>query len=556
MSQKADRAKHVVKTPPKNPSREVGAMDSTLIIRLVIAVVVFAVALIVKMPAFFRIVLCILAALAAGYDVILDAINSVEEGNYFATSLIVVFVAAIGFVIGFGAESAAMVILYQICALAIAYADKRTRASALSLVRDQDEELVSRVRELMQNKDATKMALEKTLGDSAGLILRIAMIIAVLYAILVPLFTAFPFRVSIHRALMIILVSTPASIIAAMPLTALVALCSSARKGVAFQNAAAMEKAGPVNAIVFDKAGVFSEDCPEVLAVQSDVLDRDTFMNFAAHAVYNSEQPLAQAISAVYDQEYKLDVISDFKELPGSGVELKIGGTPVLLATDEYLISRGASLPQTSGAEGQVFHMIIAGRYIGKIIISANVNGDTGALLSEVKDLSIKRCVLLTEDGDAARAEELGFSEVASANDTAAKLDYVRELSAPKSSQVMYVYSNGIETHSDAAVDVRVSKKAKSKYADAIALPEAVAGIPDAIALSRRMREVAVTNALFAFGIKAILIFLSIIGYCTLWFAVFVDMAAAIATVLNAFRVTKPSKFLAPDPDDEDEEEL
>ena len=60
-------------------------------------------------------------------------------------------------------------------------------------------------------------------------------------------------------------------------------------------------------------------------------------------------------------------------------------------------------------------------------------------------------------------------------------------------------------------------------------------------------------NTLFAFGVKAFLIFLSILGYCTFWFAILMDMVAAVATILNTIRVTIPPK--ASVDDDEDEEE-
>ena len=55
------------------------------------------------------------------------------------------------------------------------------------------------------------------------------------------------------------------------------------------------------------------------------------------------------------------------------------------------------------------------------------------------------------------------------------------------------------------------------------------------------MGQVQAENAVFAFLIKALLIFLAINGKCTLWFALFLDSAAAIATVLNAIRVTQDS---------------
>ncbi len=556
MSQRIGTAKHAIQPPPKNTGREAGAIDSTLTIRLVVAAVIFAVALIVKMSTFLRIVLLILAAVAAGYDIFLEAINSVEEGNYFATPLVVVFVAVIGFVVGYPTESTALIILYQICALALTYAEKRTMDSAMSLVDGQDEELVAKVREILASKDSGDLQIAATMRESAGLILRIAMIFGVLYAILLPLFTAFPFKVSIHRALMIILVSTPASIVAAMPLVGIIGLCFGAQKGVVFNQAKSLEKARNINVAVFDKAGVFSENCPELLSIQSSVLDDETFMNFAAHAAYYSDQPFAKAISNAYDQEYKLEVVSDFKELPGNGVELKIGGTPVILATGEYLSSRGAGLPADTSEDGQPFYLIIAGRYIGKLTVSANVNEETDTLAAAMQDAGVGRCILLTEDSaeESQRiAESLGFTEFDAANDTPGKLAYIQNLCETPSNQVMYVYANGIETHSDAVLDVRVSQKAK--YADAIAFPNQASGVPETVKISKRMREIAVENAVFAFAVKALLIFLCIIGYCTLWFAAFIDMAAAIATVLNTIRVTSNSKFFrSSDAEDEDEE--
>ena len=59
------------------------------------------------------------------------------------------------------------------------------------------------------------------------------------------------------------------------------------------------------------------------------------------------------------------------------------------------------------------------------------------------------------------------------------------------------------------------------------------------------MREIAIENAIFAFVVKAILVFLSIIGYCNIWFAIFIDMVAAVATILNSVRVTSESLISA-----------
>ena len=53
-----------------------------------------------------------------------------------------------------------------------------------------------------------------------------------------------------------------------------------------------------------------------------------------------------KAIPQLNEQDYKLEVISDFVDVPGCGVEVKIGGSPVILATDDYLTARGVAVPE------------------------------------------------------------------------------------------------------------------------------------------------------------------------------------------------------------------
>lgn len=538
MSKKPDHAKHSA----GGPGREALAPDTLLFIRLVAATVIFAVSLIVKMPAFASILLLILSAAVAGYDICLQAVNSVENGDYFATPLVVVFIAAISYVIGFAPEGAALILLYQIGLRLIAYAAERTRKSAIELLRYQDEETVDKIKALLREEQSGYMEIESTMRYSSGSILKIAMIFAVVYAIALPLFTSFSYTVSIHRALTIILIATPMSVVAAMPSTGIVGLCYSAQQGVLFNKAATMEATGQANIAVFDKAGIFSEACPRVLSVQSDVLDSATFMNFAAHAVYYSEQPIAKAIAAANDQEYRLDIISDFVDIPGRGVDVKIGGAQLTLATSELFASRGVYVPQNGESEGRAYYMTVSDRYVGKIVLSSDVNDEAAELAEDMKELGVKRCILLTEDGNDESqqlAEALGFNEVYGQCNTEKKLRLISDLSEGAKNRILFVYSSGIEAHSSAAIDMRVSPKAK--YADVTVLPDFVANIPFSIQVCRRMREVAVENAVFAFIIKAILIFLSIVGFCNVWFAIFIDMAAALATILNSIRVTNES---------------
>lgn len=524
-------------------SQNQGGLNSIIVIRLIVASLIFAVSLIVKMPSLVRILLLALSVVVSGYDVALDAVNSVESGDYFATPIVIVFVAVISFFIGFGLEGAALMMFYQIGRILIAYAQERTVKSAKELLCYSDEETVEKVTGIIEEENAGKMAMEYTVGSAASFILKIALGIAVLYAVLIPILTNLSFAVSIHRALTIIVIATPLSVVVAMPLTGIIGICCGAQFGVIFNNAAAMEKAAEVETAVFDKPGVFADDHPSLVSAQSDLLDKSTFMNFAAHAVYYSEQPFAKAISDAFNFDYKLDLISDFQDIPGCGVDLKINGAHVTLATRELFASRGEAVPYENAKEDyQMFYMMVSEKYVGKIALTNEIYGETEQLAPDLKAIGFDKCILLTEDGkeeSEAAATELEFDEVYGECDTARKLRLVNDLKASRDTQMMYVYANGFDAHSAADLDIRVSRK--GKFADILVIPEYIANLPLALQLCSRVREVAAENAIFAFVVKAILIFLSLTGYCNIWFAIFIDMAAALATILNSIRVTSPS---------------
>ena len=534
--------KHVKPTPPKIDTAKLSAtLNNSLVIRLVIASVVFALSLIVDMPDFAGILLLVLASVLAGYDIIMKAVEAVEGGDFTATPVIVVVTAVLAFFIGFGIEGAALVLLYQIGMLLLKYVREHTRKAALDLVQDQDAGIVTHMREIISDEEKTTMSIQRVMSSSAGLILKLAMVLAVVYAIVMPIVTSMSFSVSIHRALIILLVATPASVAVSIPVAAAVGLCQSARHGIVFGSASSLEAMADVSAAVFDKNGIFAEECPRIIAMHSDVLDYDTFLNFVAHAVYYSEQPIANAISTVFDHDYKLDVIKDFREIPRYGVELSIDGIEVTIATRALLEGRGIEVNDPPTETGTAYYMVVAGRPMGKVVISSDVNQDLDSLVPELKSVGISRCVLLSDESKESSqqlAEMLNFSEMYAQCDTEKKLRIISDITQKTKGAVLFVYANGIEAHSDAAIDIRVNNRAK--YADAITLPDAVGNLSAVKMISRRMREICVENALFVF-IKAILIFLSIIGYCNLWLAIFIDFAAAVASVLNTIRVTSES---------------
>ena len=528
-----------------------GSPDMILIGRLILAAVLLILGAFVIKNQVVRVILLALSAIASAFDLGLKAFDSVLEKDYFASPILVLFIAFVSFLIGYPSEGAAMLLLYQLSILVVEYARKRTRSAALDLLSGENDEILDQAGEMFAAEDAGKLQMEADAFRSADLLLKIAMVIALLYIFLLPRLGDYTYSVAIHRALMIMMTAIPASVVIAMPYTALVGLCYGARNGILFRNGKVMEKTADTNVAVFDKAGIFASGAPELQSVHSDVLDRKTFMSFVAHAVYYSEQGFAKAIPALSEQDYKLEVISDFVDVPGCGVEVKIGGSPVILATDDYLTARGVAVPEAE-EDGEVYYLTVSGRYVGYLVFASQTNDIGLELLDGVRDLGVRETVLLTEDGAGESqkfADKLGFDEVFGECDTERKLQHIEDLNQGTRNHVMFLYSNGLEMHSAADVDVRFSQK--TKFADVAIPPEKASALPFAVQLSRRMVQVAKENAIFVFAVKALMIFLSMLGLSSIWFVLFMDSAAVLATLLNAIRVTKDplidtSRFAAP----------
>lgn len=538
MGPEKTRAKHSA----EKPERKQGSFEVALPIRLVISLVLVIISVLFRMPVLIRIILLILAAVLSGYDIFLSAVDSIAEKKYFSSAIVVLFAAVLSFVIGFALEGTLMVLFHQLSGLLIEYTRKRALVSAKGLAANLDEEGSARLEEILSNEQAGEMQIQRTLQSSAEFVLRFVLIFSLIYALLFPFITGISFRISIHRALMILLISSPLSVVVSFPIVAITGLCHGAQNGIFFNDAAVMEKLTNVNVALFDKPGVFSEESPHVIGLQSDLLDKKTFLNFLAHSVYYSDQPFAKAISDYYNQEYRLELINHFNEIPGCGVSLEIGQAPVVLATKSYYDSQGIEVPDRGLSEGIPYYMTVAGRYVGRVVISSEINQEAEALVREMNQAGISRCILLTEDGNEqsqATADALHFSEVVGECDMDRKLRLISDVSQTGQNNTVFIYANGIEGHSAANLDMRISRK--GKYADILIYPEQYLNIPKAVQISKRTYELVTENAVFVFVVKAVLMFLSIIGYSNLWFVVFMDMVAALAAMLNAIRVTTPS---------------
>ena len=75
--------------------------------------------------------------------------------------------------------------------------------------------------------------------------------------------------------------------------------------------------------------------------------------------------------------------------------------------------------------------------------------------------------------------------------------------------------------------------------ADVVLMQDDLTHLPDTVLTSRKTRTIITQNIVLSLGLKAVFLFLALIGWATLWMAVFADMGASLLVTLNGMRMLR-----------------
>jgi Cd2+/Zn2+-exporting ATPase len=73
--------------------------------------------------------------------------------------------------------------------------------------------------------------------------------------------------------------------------------------------------------------------------------------------------------------------------------------------------------------------------------------------------------------------------------------------------------------------------------ADVVFLTSRASAVPVALDIARRTKGIAWQNVVFALAVKLLVMVLGLLGYASMWAAVFADSGVAMLCVLNAIRL-------------------
>jgi Cu+-exporting ATPase len=314
------------------------------------------------------------------------------------------------------------------------------------------------------------------------------------------------FAQALIPAVAVLVIACPCALGLATPTALMVGIGRAARAGVLVRNAEALEGAEKLGVIVFDKTGTLTRGEP----VATDVLPAEgaspeTLARVAVTLEKTSEHPLARAIlrHPAFGRAAPL-AAEGLQTHGGRGVSATIGGEPARLGSPAFLREGGVADEPPRLAGKTIVGVSLGARLLGWIALEDELRGTTARALERLRAMGVEPVVLSGDNADAvgALAARLGIRRWEAGVSPEQKAEAVARLR--REGRRVGMAGDGVNdapalARADVSFALAGGTGVAIETADVTLMHNDLAGIADAIALSRATLAKIRQNLFFAF---------------------------------------------------------
>ncbi len=411
-----------------------------------------------------------------------------------------------------------------------------------------EEATVNRILELVQNAGSKKAQSEKFITKFARYYTPAVVYAALAVAVLPPLFGFGSFTVWIYRALSFLIISCPCALVISIPLSFFGGIGGGAKQGILVKGGNYLDALQKVDTVVFDKTGTLTKGVFRVARVNTAAgVTREELLRLAAAAEKHSIHPIAQSITEycihemIADGEEPLQI----NELAGHGVIALMKEGTVYAGNDKLMQKYGIAIPEAM-ILGSIVHVALDQKYFGYILISDELKAGVKDTISMLKQLGVKKTVMLTGDHESSAQE---IAELSGVDEYRAELlpqDKVAWFDQYKAAmadggRIIFVGDGINDAPVLAGADIGIAmggvgSDAAIEAADVVIMNDDIGKLVTAIRIARKTKRIVLQNIIFALGVKLLIMILAFFGITSIWFAIFADVGVALIALLNAVR--------------------
>ena len=413
---------------------------------------------------------------------------------------------------------------------------------------------LARIIHVVEAAQGSRAPTQRFVDRFARVYTPIVFIVAINFALVPPLILGAPWLDWIYRALVLLVIACPCALVISTPVTIVSGLAAAARRGILIKGGAYLETARHLAVLALDKTGTVTHGKPAqtdfgLLRAEKENKARQ----LAASLAGRSDHPVSLAIAEAHARQRGCVLpVTDFKALPGRGVEGRIDGGLYRLGNQRLMEELGfasaALAEKRSALERQgktVVYLADETQVLAFFAVADTVRESSREAIGELHALGVKTALLTGDNAHtaAAIAAQVGIDEVRGDLLPEDKLRIVNELRA-KYGKVGMAGDGINDAPALAAADIGIAMGAAGtdtaiETADVALMDDDLRKASALVRLSRQTTAILKQNIALALGIKAVFIVLTVAGQATMWMAVFADMGASLLVVFNGLRVLK-----------------
>ena len=401
---------------------------------------------------------------------------------------------------------------------------------------------VSRILELVETATDRKAKTETFVARMAKIYTPIVIILAILTAIILPLFFKVPSNVAIYRALVFLVVSCPCAIAISVPLSYFTGIGAASRAGILIKGSDYLDSLCAVNKIVFDKTGTITTGTfsDYNLKILDDNYKEDEIKQIYAKGEKLSNHPIAMSIVNLFNKNIKTNDVKNYKEISGKGVEFVLDEDKIKIGSSEFC--------NASKKDGYIY-LNINDNNVAKLELLDGVKKGTKKTIATLKSMNIIPKMFTGDSESIAKkiAKSVGIDDVSYEMLPEDKYKLLENVIKENSGKTAFVGDGINDAPSLALADIGISmdgvgSASAIEASDIVIMTDDLAKIPVGIKIAKKTNHIIKQNLIFAIGVKVLVLTLSTVGLASMWQAVFADTGVTLITILNTTRILKREK--------------
>ena len=419
------------------------------------------------------------------------------------------------------------------------------------VIKENKDSTISRIIKLIQESTANKSKHEKFITKFARIYTPIVIVLSFLVFIIGSCIPPFSWNEWLYRAIEILVVSCPCSMVISIPISYMLSIGKSSKNGILIKGGNYLDVINKSKTIVFDKTGTLTKGELSITDYKllNEFSDENEFLSIIYNLEKNSNHPIAKAIKNFVKEKHVKEINLNIKEVAGIKIEAydtlnnhyEIGNKSIL--NEEEINKLDIDLTKTNVV------VLKNNKLIGYILFEDTYKDNIKEDIKLLYKSGYKNTYILSGDNkNIVRkvANDLGIANYFSELLPEEKVEKIKLLKESDTS-LTYVGDGINDAPSLALAPIGISM---GRLGSDVAIQSSDVSIQDdrisKISLLKNIAKynyfVVMTNIIVSILVKVVIMILAITGIGNLWVAIFADVGMLILCILNSLTITISKK--------------